>query len=296
MKKTIVLGVDVGGSHITTALVDIDKGVILRDTAARESLNSMGTVEKILDTWVSCIRQSLSVAATSGVSIGIAMPGPFEYENGISRISQQPKFRSLYGLPLKHLLGGMLGLSEERIYFMNDACSFLKGEMLGGALRGQDHVMGITLGTGLGSAFSRNGEVVDADLWQSPFADGIAEDYLSTRWFTGRYQQLSGQSIAGVKELADLPDQDPLKQQVFMEFAENLASFILQQQEAHQYENIVIGGNIAKAAPYFIKELDKKLKARAGEPVYCLAELGEAAPLIGAAGMAYVSVMGRRLV
>lgn len=294
MKKPIVLGVDVGGSHITSALVDIEKGALLAGTEARKALDSTGTVDEILATWVSCIRQSLAGFSADAVSIGIAMPGPFEYENGISRIRQQAKFRSLYGLPLKQLLGGRLGLSEEYIYFMNDACSFLKGEMLGGSLRGQDNVMGITLGTGLGSAFSRNGEVVDADLWQSPFADGIAEDYLSTRWFTARYQHLSGRSLSGVKELAELEGQDQLKQQVFREFAENLAAFILQQQKAHRYHDIVIGGNIAKAAPYFEKELAKVLDQDGAK--YSLAVLGETAPLIGAAGMAYVSSKDKKLV
>lgn len=294
MKKAIVLGVDVGGSHITSALVDIGKGELLGGTEARESLNSTGTVDEILATWASCIRQSLAGWTADAVSIGIAMPGPFEYENGISRIRQQAKFRSLYGLPLKQLLGDRLGLSGEYIYFMNDACSFLKGEMLGGSLRGQDNVMGITLGTGLGSAFSRNGEVVDADLWQSPFADGIAEDYLSTRWFTARYQHLSGKSIAGVKELAEAAGQDQLKQQVFREFAENLSAFILQQQKIHRYDNIVIGGNIAKAAPYFRNWLAEALDENGAK--YCLAELGETAPLIGAAGMAYASSKDRKFV
>jgi glucokinase len=295
MKKTIVLGVDVGGSHITAALVDMEKGELMSETEAREPLNSEGSADEIMTTWVNCIRRSLQ-GNTGPVPIGIAVPGPFDYENGISLISQQLKFRSLYGLSLKPLLSTSLGVPEEYIYFMNDACSFLKGEMVGGALRGQDHVMGITLGTGLGSAFSREGEVMDADLWQSPFEDGIAEDFLSTRWFTARYHALSGKSISGVKDLANLPDEDPVKQQVFEEFAGNLSRFILSQQQIHQYHNIVIGGNIAKAAPFFGKGLDRRVNGQGGGVKYCFATLGEKAALIGAAGMAYASVKAGKLV
>lgn len=295
MKKTIVLGVDIGGSHITTALVDMEKGELLSETEAREPLNSTGSAEEILLTWVTCIRRSLAGQA-GAIPIGIAVPGPFDYENGISLISQQPKFRSLYGIPLKPLLSVPLGIPEEHIFFMNDACSFLKGEIVGGALRGQDHVMGITLGTGLGSAFSRDGEVTDADLWQSPFEDSIAEEFLSTRWFTSRYETLSGKKISGVKDIAVLDDEDRLKQQVFEEFAGNLSRFILSQQHTHHYNNIVIGGNIAKAAPFFTAGLERRINEQGQTVKYCLAMLGEKAALIGAAGMAFASVNARKLV
>jgi len=295
MKKTVVLGVDIGGSHITAALVDMEKGELIRETEARESLNSAGSAEEILKTWVNCIRRSLD-GYTGAVPIGIAVPGPFDYENGISLISQQLKFRSLYGISLKPLLSVPLGIPEEYIYFMNDASSFLKGEIVGGALRGQDHVMGITLGTGLGSAFSREGMVMDAALWQSPFQNGMAEDFLSTRWFTTRYEALTGKTISGVKDIAMLPDEDPLKQQVFDEFAENLSRFIVLQQQTYQYNDIVIGGNIAKAAPFFVAGLDRRVNESTGTVKYCLATLGEKAALIGAAGMAYVSVNSGKLV
>lgn len=288
MKKTIVLGADVGGSHITSALVDIEAGELISGTEAREVLNSTGTMEEIISTWIKCLRSSLSGVATDNMAIGIATPGPFDYDGGISLIRKQDKFRSLYGHPLKPLLSGTLGISGERIFFMNDACSFLKGEMLGGALRGQEHVMGITLGTGLGSAFSVNGVVADADLWQSPFGDGMAEDYLSTRWFTTRYFELSGRSIRGVKDLVELPPADQIRQQLFAEFAGNLSTFLLQQQAAKSYTNIVIGGNIAKAAPYFTAQLGRLVGADSSKaPKYCFALLGEKAALIGAAGMAY---------
>ncbi|PZR29999.1 MAG: hypothetical protein DI535_00415 [Citrobacter freundii] len=295
MKKTIVLGVDIGGSHITTALVDMEKGELISETEAREPLNSAGSAEEILLTWITCMRRSLAGYADS-IPVGIAVPGPFDYENGISLISQQPKFRSLYGIYLKPLLSAPLGIPEEHIFFMNDACSFLKGEMVGGALRGEDHVMGITLGTGLGSAFSRNGEVTDADLWQSPFEDSIAEEFLSTRWFTSRYESLSGKKIGGVKDLVMLADNDAWKQQVFDEFAGNLSQFILSQQQMHQYNNIVIGGNIAKAAPFFSSGLDRRLRGQDETVKYCLAMLGEKAALIGAAGMAFAAVNAGKLV
>jgi glucokinase len=42
-------------------------------------------------------------------------------------------------------------------------------------------------------------------LWDSPFKDSICEDYLATRWFVNRYEELTGEQISGTKDLLDKP-------------------------------------------------------------------------------------------
>src|SRR5690606_4374061 len=115
--------------------------------------------------------------------IGIAMPGPYDYENGISLISEQGKMKSLYGLSVKNLLADALRIPPAQIQFTNDAESFLKGEVFAGVGKGFSNTLGLTLGTGLGSAIHVEDVVKDAKLWTAPFRDGIAEDYLGTDWF-----------------------------------------------------------------------------------------------------------------
>lgn len=286
MKNSIVLGVDVGGSHITSALIDINRGELLPGTEARVALDSTGPAEEILNSWTNLITISLGVSPEN-TPVGIAMPGPFDYEKGICLIHKQEKFQALYQLNLKELLAERLDVPASSIYFSNDASSFLEGEMLGGALRGQRNVMGITLGTGLGSAFSSDGLAEDADLWQSPFKQGIAEDYLSTRWFTGYYRQITGKEVKGVKELIAQAGASAEGKIIFQEFAQNLALFLSQQYEAHHYSNIVVGGNIAKAAPYFEAEAREFLKQFSPGAGFSFSQLGEKASLFGAAAMAY---------
>ncbi len=294
MDTALALGVDIGGSHITAALVSPEKGEAYSGSATRLEVNSGGDAKEILDTWSIAIRQSLSSASQQQVPIGIAMPGPFDYENGICLIHEQDKFKSLYKLPVKELLATRLDIDPSLIHFMNDACGFLEGEMLGGALRGQRNVMGITLGTGLGSAFSRGDEVVDADLWSHPFKDGIAEDYLSTRWFSRRFNELTGAHVPGVKELAMLAATEPACEIVFGEFADNLGNFIADQFLLHQYLDIVIGGNIAQASSFFSANCESYLEKHSRGARFCIAKLGETAPLIGSAGMAYRKYRQRR--
>ena len=131
--------------------------------------------------------------------IGIAMPGPFDYENGISYIKDQNKYEALYGLNIKEQLAKKLEISISDISILNDAACFLQGEVFGGAGQGFKRVMGLTLGTGFGSARSVDGKTDDADLWCSPYREGIAEDYLSTRWFLKQYKEISGKLVKNVK-------------------------------------------------------------------------------------------------
>lgn len=120
------------------------------------------------------------------------MPGPFDYENGISLITKLDKYEALYKLNVKELLSEKLSIPKPSILMMNDAACFLRGEVYYGAAKGHTDVIGITLGTGTGSAFHHNGITVDANLGPSPFMNSIADEYFSTRWFVKRYIEENG--------------------------------------------------------------------------------------------------------
>lgn len=279
---SFVIGVDIGGSHITAAWVDLEDKIIVAGTRRRKFINSKGTVEEIIRDWGIVINEVLGDRPKSFTKIGIAMPGPFDYEEGISLINDQDKFRSLYKLNIKNILAKYLALEEGCIRFMNDAACFLQGEVFCGAAKNFNHVLGVTLGTGLGSAVCEGGLAEDADLWRYTFKDGIAEDYLSTRWFVKRYQELSGKSVSGVKELIEEKSLLEVKQ-VFLEFSENLGQFLIPQIKRYQSEAVVFGGNISNAFTFFQPELQQVLTAQQANVVLKKALLNEDASLIGAA-------------
>jgi glucokinase len=208
------------------------------------------------------------------------MPGPFDYEKGISLIKDQNKYNSLYQLNIKEMLADVIGLKGTDLMFINDAACFLKGELFSGAACGASRAIGLTLGTGLGSAKSINGEVEDANLWCSPFLDGIAEEYLSTKWFIKRYFTLTGKSVKDVRELTGI-DSQAIKEQIFNEFGRNLALFLNSFIEQEQPEVIILGGNITNAYDLFSAELNKNLH-HFSDSVRQTA-IGEDACLIGAA-------------
>src|SRR6185312_8181178 len=172
MDEHNVIGVDVGGSHITAGIVDLKSREVLRATLIREHVNSKDSAEKIIDAWANIIDKLFNDHPQASKKIGIAMPGPFDYENGICLIQGVDKFESLFGLNIKKLLSDKLKIDDENILMMNDASCFLKGELFGGAAVDCDNVLGVTLGTGLGSARFHNGKIFDGDLYCSAFKNG----------------------------------------------------------------------------------------------------------------------------
>jgi glucokinase len=283
MKDTIVLGVDIGGSHITATLVDLKTGNRLDSSEVREPVNAKGTANEIISLWANVINSAFSKQNVPVKKIGIAMPGPFDYNKGIAWMKNQDKYDSLYGLNVKNLLAESLHILPEHIKFLNDAESFLKGEVFSGAAKGMSKAIGLTLGTGLGSARFRNNNVEDADLWHTPFLDGIAEDYLSTRWFLSRYLSLTGNAVTGVKELLELAGKDADAVKVFNEFGYHLALFLKDIIKNDKPQIVILGGNISNAFPFFSEELNRQLGNGTGTTLIKKALLGEGSSLIGAA-------------
>jgi glucokinase len=283
-KINYVLGIDIGGSHITAAVLDMQQRNILKKSYTRDRVNAHGTTEQIIKTWCTTIKAAYKKVDIQIGRLGIAMPGPFDYENGVSYIAGNDKYAAFYGLNVKDMLASELQISSDEILMSNDASCFLAGEVFAGEARNYGNLIGITLGTGLGSALYSAGKTTDANLWCSPFLDGIAEDYLSTRWFLKRYYELSGINILNVRELTLLHDESPTVRKIFTEFSQNLGLFLKDFQQNNKAEAIVIGGNIANAAKRFIPGVVKYLQS---EEINCpihISELNEDAALVGAAG------------
>ncbi|AZA47585.1 ROK family protein [Chryseobacterium carnipullorum] len=278
-----IVGIDIGGSHITMAQVDPDKREIISATYVREHVDSFGPKETIFSAWISAIEKVTHDLVKSDLLIGIAMPGPFDYENGIS-LMQQGKFIDIYQVNIKNELAERLSIYKDQIHFVNDAGAFLEGEVFGGCVRDYKRIFGVTLGTGLGTAFY-NGEVAsDEDLWDSPFKDSICEDYLATRWFVNHYKALTGREISGTKDLLDRSEE--IQTKIFEDYADSFADFIVKYVRNYEPEVLVIGGNIAKVYPYFKNRLNKHLEEYKINLPIKISAIFEDAAILGAAGYA----------
>ncbi|MEU2498213.1 ROK family protein [Streptomyces pseudogriseolus] len=148
---------DVGGTHVTAALVDPGTSRPVPSTVLRRPLRAHGGADEILDAIASAASE---LPAGHGTRWGVAMPGPFDYPTGVGRFAGVGKFESLAGVDVGAGLRERLTGRAERLCFLNDADAFAIGEYRAGAARGHERVVCLTLGTGVGSSFLSAGRPV----------------------------------------------------------------------------------------------------------------------------------------
>jgi len=291
--QNIALGVDIGGSHITAVAVNMETKAIIPGTIAGLPVDNKGEAHEIINVWSDALRNVLKKVNLFNVrGIGFAMPGPFDYVNGICLIRGVPKYEKLYGINVGKAISSKLGLPCDcRVRFMNDASSFAVGEAWAGKAKDYRRSMAITLGTGFGSAFLDDKiPVVDGEsvpkmgcVYHLPFERGIADDYFSTRWLVGRYEEKTGHMAEGAKEVADAAKKDTAAKEVFDEFGENLGSFLSPWLSKFGAEVLVIGGNISYAYDLFGQKFESSLKNGGCNIKVDISGLKEDAALLGSA-------------
>ena len=281
MNRKFALGVDIGGSHITVGLIDLVNKSYVSNTQVRKRVNSHASADEIISIWA----EAISEADPQMIyNIGIAMPGPFDYENGISLIKGFNKYESLYEMNIRELLSDKLKIDGDRIRFRNDAEAFLEGEVFCGAAKGYNNAIGITLGTGMGSAISKDGITVDAEMSVTQYKDEIIEECVSTRGLVRTYYKLTGEKVENVKAIADRFDTDKNAVQAFKIFADDLSWILYEFIQKETPEILVIGGNIINCWSLFMDKVIHNLSnSLIKVPRIEKSILGEASALIGGA-------------
>jgi glucokinase len=239
-----VLVYDVGGSHVSAAicaqhsyaLTGISRAPLPADgdispASFGRLIHALGeTAAHAAHTPLSCI---------AGASL--AMPGPFDYDRGISQMRH--KLPSLFGVDLKSALAARFAWPPAQLRFVNDAAAFLLGEAGAGAAKGFARSIGITLGTGVGCAFAiidesgahiapsqpGNSEGVPpgGEIWNLPYNGATVEDFVSTRFLRSHYLALSGleaevSEVAAIAQCQDNQPCKPLEEKLAQKLAEKL--------------------------------------------------------------------------
>jgi len=288
-KKSYRIGVDVGGSHVSCALLDSVTYAIVEKQVCRKEIHTHGDKEVILNEFAEVIRQASGIHLPSVQAIGFAFPGPFDYQNGICQIPPElAKYEKLFGVNIKTELTTRLAF-QGTMLFMNDAACFAIGEHRLGGARNSRKTLALAIGTGFGSTFLADGKPItqgssvpqDGMLWHVPFKGMIADETFSSRGLIKAWQDLSGEIIEGVKELDALARSgDQRACTLFENWGSQMAECLNPWLSLFGVDTIVLGGNIAKAWDLFVPSLQRGI----GENIRVNpAELGEAAQMLGAA-------------
>ena len=157
-----VIGVDLGGTNLRTALVNANGEVIDRRKEATHA--SEGWV-KVVERLICDIKKQRENATRKGlnvIGVGVGAPGVILVDKGI--VVTSPNFPDWNKVPLKDLLEKEFRVP---VVIENDANAAALGEQWRGAGRDIKSMILLTLGTGVGG-----GIILDNKIWHG--ADGMA--------------------------------------------------------------------------------------------------------------------------
>ncbi len=259
-RKKFAIGVDVGGSHLCSAVIDLDRKVLC-SAPVLTPMDSSGPAEEILACFKKNLLETMEVFGKKVNRIGLAFPGPFDYEKGIPYMDQ--KFQKLYGMNMPKELRKQLDSPRASFKFINDASAFALGECFCGSGRDRKRVIALTLGTGVGSGFVADGKLDEhsdrvpegGEVWNLPFEDTIVDACFSTRWVVKRYKELTGKDVPGAKEVAQAVPAEAEARQLFHEYGARLAEFVAPWLKKFGADTLVLGGNISRNFPHFSEAL-----------------------------------------
>lgn len=255
----VVPVLEVGGSHVTAAAVDLDRARIAEGTRHRLPLTSAIEPEDFLAALAEAANGVLSTTALGARAVGgtwgIAVPGPFDYARGIARYQGVGKFASMDGLALGRLLTTRLSCRPDRLRFLNDASAFALGSWH--TAQASRRLVAVTLGTGVGSAFLDRGTIVEDDPRVPPegrvdllTVDGRPlEDTVSTRAMTAHYTNRTGRPVDGLRELTALAADDVIARDVITSALRALGGALAPWLTAFEADTVAFGGSITAAWP-----------------------------------------------
>jgi len=242
------IGVDIGGTSIAAARISEDELIEKHEVPTGADRQA----DQILESLFSAIAPVLTDEV---IGIGIGMPGFMDTESGeILAINNIP---SLRGVSVKKAVQQKFGLPT---FQNNDANCFALGEAYFGAGKGFKSMVGITMGTGLGS-----GVIIDRKIHSGlaggagevgcvPIQGGIGDDFCSNALFVNTYHKdgidLFNEAKAGNEE----------SRKAFDHLAQNLGEIIRLLMYILAPEAFVIGGSVAKSWEFLEEPLRKEIQ------------------------------------
>ncbi len=157
--SSLVLGVDLGGSKILTAVVNIEGEMLSRDHSITPAAKGP---EAVIQAMLESAERALSqagIAAAELEAICIGAPGLSSPETGV--LFTSPNLPGWKDVPLRDIIEDKMGV---KTLLINDANAAALGELYFGAAKGARNFICITLGTGIGGGIVIDGEIYAGSL------------------------------------------------------------------------------------------------------------------------------------
>jgi glucokinase len=148
-----VIGIDLGGTKISTALSDFNGNVVSQSIIATDAHEGEAAVLGRIIKSVEDVIENGKVDVVQVKAIGIGSPGPLDAKTGI--IITTPN------LPFKNfdLVSPIREKFQVPVYLDNDANVAAIGEFMFGAAKGTENMVYFTVSTGIGGGAVLNGKI-----------------------------------------------------------------------------------------------------------------------------------------
>jgi glucokinase len=150
----LVVGIDLGGTHMQFGVADPAGRVLGRSSAKTQAEDGAGPV---IDRMAEGVRDACRAAGTAIESIravGIGAPAPIDSTRGLVTYAPNLGWRRV---PLADELGSRLG--GVRVFVDNDVNAAAYGEFIAGAGKGGGDLLAVWIGTGVGGGLVLGGKV-----------------------------------------------------------------------------------------------------------------------------------------
>jgi len=300
--REAVVGIDVGGTRIKSALVTPD-GQVLAE-AVRPTPDKVG--DQLGEVAAEAVVELTARVdeAVDLLAVGVAVPGLVDDVTGIGVWSANLGWRDL------DLRGSVAAHVDVPVAIGHDVRSGLLAEHRLGAAREADNVLFVPLGTGLASAILCRGQLVTGSLWTGEIGHivvvpdgplcacgqrGCLEALSSAGAIGRRWSEATG-LVGDAEEVARrAEDGEPEARRIWQEAIDALAIMVAPVVAAAGTELVLIGGGLVHAGDTLLQPLRTALTARLGgrdDVAVRGAALGDRAGSLGAATIA-LDLVGR---
>ena len=241
------IGVDLGGTNIRAGLMDGTE--LIRKE--KVSCPAQGSESEVIEAVAGLIGKLVSEDVDA---IGIGVPSVVDTAKGIVyNVANIPSWVEVH---LKDILEERFGIP---VFINNDSNCFTLGESRFGAGKEYRDMVGVTLGTGVGSGIMIGGHLYEGrnagagEIGCLAYRDKDFESYCSTPFFVSH-----NTSGAGLAARAEAGDAEAIA--LWDEFGGHIGELVKAILFAYDPEAIVFGGGIAAGHPHFEKAMRRTIE------------------------------------
>lgn len=280
-KKDYVIGVDIGGTKMSAVLFNGRQ--VLADYSLATPKDDLNKFMVMLAALIEPLKDKAKKDKVKITGMGIGIPGTVSLKD--EKILVCPNVPILNGVRIIDLIREKID-PDMSVKMDNDAKCFTRAEALAGAGKKYKNILGIVVGTGIGSGWWFDEKIYEGSHGSTGELDAMVIDFATGLGLEQAYHRLTQNNPEMLAEEAYKGDL--LAEKAFDEFGKILGIAFSNVVNLIDPEIIIVGGGATKSADLFLSKAKKEIKTHVLNPAakeikVVKSKLGAIAGAIGAA-------------